>query len=204
MSAHGHSEGLAKELKIIIAIIGIALLYQFFPLSFDLNSSTEIKGSKVIKLGSGLDNLADKDGGYVVSRIVDGDTIEVSRNGETTKVRLLGINTPESVGDRAHECFGKEASAYATSIMKGETVKLETDDSQDKYDKYGRLLAYVYLLDNQMANRKLVAEGYAYEYTYDAPYKYQEDFKSLQSFAKREARGLWAKDTCNGVKSLVN
>jgi micrococcal nuclease len=88
--------------------------------------------------------------------------------------------------------------------MKGETVKLETDDSQDKYDKYGRLLAYVYLLDNQMANRKLVAEGYAYEYTYDAPYKYQEDFKSLQSFAKREARGLWAKDTCNGVKSLVN
>lgn len=204
MSAHGHSEGLAKELKIIIAIIAVAAIYQFFPLSFNSNSSGDNNGNKVIKLGSGLDNLNAKDGGYQVTRIVDGDTIEVARDGETIKVRLLGINTPESVGDRAHECFGKEASAYATSIMKGETVKLETDDSQDKYDKYGRLLAYVYLLDNQMANRKLIAEGYAYEYTYDAPYKYQEDFKALQSFAKREARGLWARDTCNGEKSLVN
>lgn len=204
MSASAHSEGLATELKIILVIIALALLYQLFPLSFDSNSATDINGNKIVKLGSGLDNLADKDGGYVVSRIVDGDTIEVTRNGENTKVRLLGINSPESVGDRAHECFGKEASAYATSILKGETVKLETDDSQDKYDKYGRLLAYVYLMDNQMANRKLIAEGYAYEYTYDAPYKYQDDFKALQSFAKRESRGLWARNTCNGVKSLVN
>ncbi len=202
MSAHGHSEELATELKIVFVIILIALVYQIFPLSF--NSNSEESGNKVIKIGSGLDNLNSKDGGYEVARIVDGDTIEVMRDGESVKVRLLGINTPESVGDRVHECFGKEASAYASSILKNQIVKLETDDSQDKYDKYGRLLAYVYLLDNQMANRKLIAEGYAYEYTYDAPYKYQEDFRALQSFAKRETRGLWARDTCNGEKSLAN
>lgn len=202
MSAHGHSEGLATELKIVLVIILIALVYQIFPLSF--SSKSDESGNKVIKIGSGLDNLNSKDGGYEVARIVDGDTIEVMRDGESVKVRLLGINTPESVGDRVHECFGKEASAYASSILKNQIVKLETDDSQDKYDKYGRLLAYVYLLDNQMANRKLIAEGYAYEYTYDAPYKYQEDFRALQSFAKREVRGLWARDTCNGEKSLVN
>lgn len=204
MSAHGHSEGLATELKILIGILLIALAYQMFPLSFKHSSNSEDNGNKIITLGSGLDNLNSKDGGYEVTRIVDGDTIEVKRSGESIKVRLLGINTPESVGDRAHECFGKEASSYASSILKNQIVKLETDDSQDKYDKYGRLLAYVYLLDNQMANRKLIAEGYAYEYTYDAPYKYQEDFKALQSFAKRETRGLWARDTCNGEKSLVN
>ena len=202
MSAHGHGEGLATELKILLVILLIALAYQIFPLSF--NSNSEESGNKVIRLGSGLDNLNSKDGGYEVTRIVDGDTIEVIRDGKSVKVRLLGINTPESVGDRVHECFGKEASVYASSILKNQIVKLETDDSQDKYDKYGRLLAYVYLLDNQMANRKLIAEGYAYEYTYDAPYKYQEDFRALQSFAKREARGLWARDRCNGEKSLVN
>lgn len=202
MSAHSHSEGLATELKIVIAILLIALVYQLFPLSFNFGS--ENGNSKVITLGSGLDNLNTEDGGYQVTRIVDGDTIEVIRDGETTKVRLLGINTPESVGDRDYECFGKEASTYASSILKNQIVKLETDDSQDKYDKYGRLLAYVYLLDNQMANRKLIAEGYAYEYTYDAPYKYQDDFKALQSFSQRESRGLWAKDTCNGEKSLAN
>ena len=62
----------------------------------------------------------------------------------------------------------------------------------------------VYLLDGQMVNKKLIAEGYAYEYTYEAPYKYQKEFKSLQSFAERESRGLWAENTCNGEKILVN
>ncbi len=202
MSAHG--EGLAKEIKVIIFIIAIAVIYQFFPFSLQSNVSMDKDGNKVIKLGGGLKNLNTEGGDYVVTHVVDGDTIEVSKDNENMKVRLLGINTPESVGDRAHECFGKEASVYALSIMKNQIVKLETDDTQDKYDKYGRLLAYVYLLDGQMVNKKLIAEGYAYEYTYEAPYKYQKEFKSLQSFAERESRGLWAENTCNGEKILVN
>lgn len=142
---------------------------------------------------------------FKVTKIIDGDTIEVQKevdsNIEKYKVRLLGINTPESVDPRREvECFGKEASEYAKKNFLGETVRLETDDTQDKYDKYDRLLAYVYLEDGQMLNRKLIADGYAYEYTYDKPYKYQKDFKDIQRFAKSEGRGLWSGDTCNGQK----
>jgi micrococcal nuclease len=77
---------------------------------------------------------------------------------------------------------------------------VELDSSQDTYDKYDRLLGYVFLEDGQMLNRKMVADGYAYEYTYANPYKYQKDFKDLQRFAKNEKRGLWSENTCNGQK----
>ncbi len=147
---------------------------------------------------------------FKVTKIVDGDTLEVQKenksedgilNIEKYKVRLLGINTPESVDPRREvECFGKEASEYAKKNFLGETVRLETDDSQSKYDKYNRLLAYVFLEDGQMLNRKLIADGYAYEYTYDKAYKYQKDFKDIQRFAKSESRGLWSSETCNGQK----
>jgi micrococcal nuclease len=142
---------------------------------------------------------------FKITKIVDGDTIEVQKevdgNMKKYKVRLLGINTPESVDPRREvECFGKEASAYAKENFLGKIVNLETDDTQDKYDKYDRLLAYIFLEDGQMINRKLIADGYAYEYTYDKPYKYQKDFKDIQRFAKSENRGLWSSDTCNGQK----
>ena len=147
---------------------------------------------------------------FKITKIVDGDTLEVQKENksesgivsiEKYKVRLLGINTPESVDPRREvECFGKEASEYAKKNFLDETVRLETDNSQSKYDKYNRLLAYIYLSDGQMLNRKLIADGYAYEYTYDKAYKYQKDFKDIQRFAKSENRGLWSADTCNGVK----
>jgi len=207
MSAHGHSEGYAKEIKLIISIIVVAVVYQFFPLQLTepVTGTQNDTNKNSIILSSGLDNVKNPNGGYVVSRVVDGDTIEVVRDDVKTKVRLIGIDTPESVGSNPRECFGKEASKFLSSIASGETVTIETDDTQDTYDRYGRLLAYVYLIDNQMLNRKLVAEGYAYEYTYSAadPYKYQLDFKTLEGFAKREGRGLWAEDTCNGEKTIV-
>jgi micrococcal nuclease len=79
-------------------------------------------------------------------------------------------------------------------------VYLEFDDTQGTRDTYGRLLAYVYLEDGQMLNRKMIADGYAYEYTYRFPYKYQKEFRELVGFAQRNARGLWSPTTCNGQK----
>lgn len=142
---------------------------------------------------------------FKITKIIDGDTIEVQKevegNIEKYKVRLLGVNTPESVDPRRPvECFGKEASKYVTDNFLGEVVRLETDDSQDKYDKYDRLLAYAYTSEGIMINEKLIADGYAYEYTYDKPYKFQREFKELQRLAKSENLGLWSADTCNGVK----
>ncbi len=140
---------------------------------------------------------------YKVSKVTDGDTLHVVIEGKDETVRLIGVNTPETVDPRRTvECFGKEASERMKEIAKGKIVRLEYDDSQSLRDTYGRLLAYVYLEDGQMINRKMVAEGYAYEYTYMTPYKYQREFRELQSLAQSAKRGLWAVDTCNGSKQF--
>lgn len=138
---------------------------------------------------------------YKVTRVVDGDTLVINMNGTDEKVRLIGINTPETVDPRKTvECFGKEATNRMKELADGELVRLESDNSQGVRDVYGRLLYYVYLEDGQMLNRKMVAEGYANEYTYMTPYKYQQDFRDVQNIARISARGLWSPETCNGEK----
>lgn len=136
---------------------------------------------------------------YEVTKVSDGDTIHIMMDGRDEKVRLIGINTPETVDPRRPvECFGKEASARMKELVGGKIVRLEYDDTQSVRDAYNRILAYVYLEDGQMINRKMIAEGYAYEYTYLTPYKYQKEFRELQVLAKTGGRGLWASTTCNG------
>ncbi|HCC06139.1 TPA: nuclease [Candidatus Nomurabacteria bacterium] len=138
---------------------------------------------------------------YKVTRVVDGDTLVININGIDEKVRLIGINTPETVDTRKPvECFGKEASARMEDLADGKNVRLESDDTQSTRDIYGRLLNYVYLEDGQMLNRKMIADGYAYEYTYMTPYKYQKEFRDVQTLARVSARGLWAPESCNGKK----
>ena len=138
---------------------------------------------------------------YEVSKITDGDTLHIIMGGNDETIRLIGINTPETVDPRkAVECFGKEASERIKELAKGKIVRLEFDESQALRDTYGRLLAYVYLEDGQMINRKMIAEGYAYEYTYMTPYKYQKEFRELQHLAQSAKRGLWSESTCNGSK----
>ncbi len=140
---------------------------------------------------------------YNVTKVTDGDTIHIEMNGKNEKVRMIGINTPETVDPRrAVECFGKEASERMKEIAGGKIVRLEYDETQSIRDAYDRLLAYVYLEDGQMLNRKMIAEGYAYEYTYLEPYKYQNEFRQLQTLARTSERGLWSPDTCNGSKKL--
>lgn len=172
--------------------------------SSDTNTSNNLE-NKNIRVGNESKVFTD----FKITKIIDGDTIEVQKLSnasednkiEKYKVRLLGINTPESVDPRrAVECFGKESSKYVTDNFLGETVRLETDNSQSKYDKYDRLLAYVYISADIMINEKLINDGYAYEYTYDKPYKFQREFKAAQRLAKSEDRGLWSVDTCNGQK----
>lgn len=138
---------------------------------------------------------------YKVNRVVDGDTVVVEMNGVLEKIRLIGINTPETVDPRKPvECFGKEASNKMNDLVAGKIVRLEYDDTQGLRDTYQRLLAYIYLEDGEMVNRKMVSDGYAYEYTYMTPYKYQKEFRDLQTLAKVDKRGLWADETCAGKK----
>lgn len=163
----------------------------------------EFQNSKIVDLGLATTTPNTVGIYYDVTKITDGDTIHITMEGVDETVRLIGINTPESVDPRrAVECFGKEASERMKDLAKGKIVKLEYDNSQALRDAYGRLLAYVYLEDGQMLNRKMVAEGYAYEYTYMTPYKYQAEFRELQKLAQSAGRGLWADTTCNGSKEL--
>ena len=137
----------------------------------------------------------------IVTHVVDGDTITVQINSAKEKVRLIGVNTPETVDPRRPvQCYGKEASAYTKSLLTDKTVYLEADESQSDRDKYNRLLRYVWLDAQTNVNKQFVAEGYAYEYTYNLPYKYQAEFKAAEKEAKDAGKGLWAEDACNGRK----
>jgi micrococcal nuclease len=134
-----------------------------------------------------------------VVKIVDGDTIDISLNGQTERVRMIGMNTPESVDPRrVIQCFGIEASNRAKQLLTGQTVGLENDPTQGDIDQYGRLLRYVWFSDGRMFNLQMLAEGFANEYTYNTPYKYQNLFKSTARAADQAQVGLWSPQTCNG------
>ncbi len=139
----------------------------------------------------------------VVTRVIDGDTIDVLQNGETHRIRLIGINTPETVDPRKPvECFGTEASTYLKNLLTNRTVLLETDESQGDTDKYNRLLRYVFLPDGTNVNLTMIKEGYAYEYTYNTPYQYQTEFKAAEADARENGQGLWGA-TCTDTTTTT-
>jgi micrococcal nuclease len=125
--------------------------------------------------------------GHQVLRVIDGDTILIS-TGES--VRYLGIDTPETVDPRKPvEYFGKEAAEYNRKLVFKKKVRLEFD--VQKRDKYGRLLAYVYLEDGTFVNAELVKHGYARVATYPPNVKHQDLFLTLEREARENNRGLW-------------
>lgn len=135
--------------------------------------------------------------GWQVSRIVDGDTIVVTRNGQQVKVRLIGIDTPESVRpDSPVECFGPQASAFAEQMLQGRSVQLETDPSQGSTDSYGRRLAYLWYVDAAgvpvLFNQQAIDAGMAREYTYADAYAWRDAFVAAEDRARSGDRGLWA------------
>lgn len=142
---------------------------------------------------------------FPVVSIVDGDTIKVDINGIVEIIRLIGIDTPEVVDPRKPvECFGVEASNKAKEILAGQSVRLEADPTQGDRDSYGRLLRYVFLSDGRNFNKLMIEQGYAHEYTYNLPYKYQTEFKQAENYARENKLGLWAPDACVQVTTPVD
>ena len=139
-------------------------------------------------------------GGYFkVEQVFDGDTIAVKINGTVEKVRFLGVDTPETHDPRKPvQCFGREAAAWTSQALVGRSVRLETDSAQGERDKYGRLLAYVWRDDGVLVNQELIMNGYAHEYTYQVPYKYQQTFQAEEARAQEKQLGLWSPSTCGG------
>lgn len=132
----------------------------------------------------------------VVVAVVDGDTVKLDiafppegvKERET--VRLIGVDTPETVDPRRSvERFGKEASDFTRANLLGATVFIAFD--QDLRDYFGRLLAYLYVSDGACFNRRIIEEGYGFAYT-KYPFAFREEFLAAQQRAREAPRGLWA------------
>jgi micrococcal nuclease len=131
-----------------------------------------------------------------VVALTDGDTISVRIDGKKEKVRLIGIDTPETKKpDTPVQCFGPEASAYTASLVPvGTKVRLERD--AEARDKYGRLLAYVYRArDGLFVNLEVIRHGFARQLSIAPNTAHEPDFTTAVLAAQRDHIGLWARCT---------
>lgn len=120
-----------------------------------------------------------------VKYVIDGDTIILSDN---SKVRYIGINSPEMEKNGKVECFAENAKNFNRQLVENQTVSLEKDISNK--DKYGRLLRYVYL-DGTLINEILISQGFAKTDLVPPDTKYASIFKQAQQEARQDNRGLW-------------
>lgn len=182
---------LYTQRKAFLNIFFATVIFIIVGVFADISNKSETKGIETA-------NTAAES--YVVTDVVDGDTIKIQNGDDVQTIRLIGVNSPETKDPRKDvECFGTEASARLTTLLEGQTVQLVSDESQQDVDKYDRLLRYVFL-DGTNINYQLIKEGFAYEYTYSTPYQYQQEFIDAQSFAKNNSLGLWSPDKCNGER----
>jgi micrococcal nuclease len=116
-------------------------------------------------------------------------------------VRLIGVNTPETVDPRRPvQFFGKEASAFTHHMTQGKVVSLEFD--VERTDRFGRTLAYVYLPDGTFLNAEIVKQGYGHAYT-QFPFKYLEQFREYEGKARKASHGLWATESTAAPSSVM-
>lgn len=125
-----------------------------------------------------------KESACSVVRVVDGDTFTCMLDDKEVKVRLIGVNTPE-----INTPNGVIASNYTKGLLAGKTVTLEFD--KDRYDKYDRTLAYVYLEDGTMLNELLLENGYAEVMTVEPNTRYKYRFQKIENKAKGKKIGIW-------------
>ncbi len=185
----GYNCNLMKGSRLIILFIILVFLCLFYGCSQDRSDNS--------RAGS----LSDGNLNYIlVKRVVDGDTLVLS---DGRRVRLIGIDTPElHVSDKLYRqaqrskkdiqtiiSMGKRAYKFTRRLVEGQEVRLEFD--VEKYDRYNRLLCYVYLKDGTFVNAKIVQEGYASLLTIPPNVKYADLFRALYQEARRDKRGLW-------------
>ncbi len=126
-------------------------------------------------------------------RVVDGDTVVITTDARPVTVRLIGVDTPETVHPRKPvERFGREASAFLKTLVAGKPVRVEYEPGPSHLDKYGRTLAYLYLEPGALCvNREIIARGYGHAYT-RYPFAFMEDFRAAERNAREHQLGLWS------------
>lgn len=125
-----------------------------------------------------------------VIKVNDGDTVTLRMDGRIFKARLIGFDAPEM----GQEPWGKKSRQHLRTLLKdsGWEVSVETDI--EKYDKYGRLLVYIWIKDKTFINERMLIDGYAVLFTFPPNTKYVDLFKKAQRNARENKRGIWGPD----------
>jgi len=135
---------------------------------------------------------------FTVTKVIDGDTLTLN---DGTKIRLIGVDTPElHHPTKPVQFFAEEASKFTRNLVEGKKVKLAYD--WQKIDKYDRTLAYVYLMDGTFVNAEIVKQGYGFAYT-KYPFKYMDNFRKYEKEAREKGIGLWAEGGKSEFKWLL-
>ena len=150
-------------------------------------SSTTFNSSQIPQL---LENI---DGALVdVVRVSDGDTLWIDHRGTEYKVRMIGINSNELQGDNGQpECAAEDARERLTQLVEGKQVTFIFDDSQDRQDRYGRLLGYIER-NNEDVGNILIREGLAKEFTYRKAHSNQSLYRASENTAQQKSLGIWS------------
>lgn len=187
-----------NRLALPLFIIGILLILVSFSNSFQANiqsrKNVQILNSPIPSLiPSSIPDIATS---VTITKVVDGDTVDVDINGQRDIVRLIGINSPE-----VNQCFYREATNKAREVLQGKSVKLEVDSTQDNRDVYNRILRYIFLSDGTNFGELMIKGGFAKEYTFKVAYKYQSLYRQDEYQAKNNKIGLWADNPCPALNS---
>lgn len=157
----------------------------------------------------GINNVSGSELQGLCIKVFDGDTIQVQiekskiRNQQSEiTVRLIGVDTPEiSHPLKPVQYFAQEASSFTTKMVSGKKVKLEFDLESE--DKYGRVLAYVFLPDGRMLNAEIIKQGYGFAYT-RFPFRYMDEFRRFEKDARSKGLGLWKGGGKAELRWLIN
>ena len=185
----------AKVKKLAIqlfwAVISLALLSLI--VSIEAKTETISKSSSTFNTSQTPQVLEELDGALVdVIRVSDGDTLWIESEGHEYKVRMIGINSNELQGDNGQpECAAKDARERLSQLVDGKQVVFTFDESQDKQDRYGRLLGYIESEGQDIGN-VLVKEGFAQEFTYRKAHANQSLYRASQDFAQQGTFGMWS------------
>lgn len=162
-----------------------------FFLIFVFLVTTLISGFVNIDNDNNSINIPAIPGYYRVVSVSDGDTIVVNMDGREEIVRLIGVDTPETVKPNSpQECFGKEASNFLKNTLSNQQVKLEPDPINQNRDRYERLLRYVYFND-LLINKQIIEQGYGFAYL-SFPFTKAEEFRLAQVSARQAGVGVWS------------
>ena len=188
---------------LVFGLLGLSYIFIFFGMPFEVPTpeprlnKTQSEGfgtaiaqtNRTMPVSYPIEDFTG-DTAYKVVRVIDGDTVKIDYNGKATNVRLIGVDTPETVHpNKPVEAYGKEASNFTKNLLLGESVYLRFDI--DKTDKYGRLLAYLYRApDGLFVNLEIVRQGYGHAYT-QFPFKHIELFRYYGNRARTAGKGLY-------------